>query len=219
MSFIVIEKGSVHSRFLGLSEKENCVFDIHIGKLSYPNLLILSIFSFATSVYFTSVAPYIFRHISSIFCFIDSFKLYANLKFDSFFDISITLFARSIAPSPPFPQHSTKLISILFSFKICFSNSISFLESLSNLLIATIAFKPNTFLILSICFNKFLEPFFRHSKFSFFISLISIPPWYFKAFIVATHTTASGFIFAILDFISINFSAPKSAPNPASVTT
>ena len=27
MSFIVIENGSVHSRFLGLSEKENCVFD------------------------------------------------------------------------------------------------------------------------------------------------------------------------------------------------
>ena len=38
------------------------------------------------------------------------------------------------------------------------------------------------------------------------------------AFIVATQTTASGFKFAILHFISKNFSAPKSAPNPASVT-
>ena len=39
------------------------------------------------------------------------------------------------------------------------------------------------------------------------------------AFIVATHTITSGFIFATLDLISKNFSAPKSAPKPASVTT
>ena len=36
---------------------------------------------------------------------------------------------------------------------------------------------------------------------------------------VATITTTSGFILAFLHFMSRNFSAPKSAPNPASVTT
>ena len=34
---------------------------------------------------------------------------------------------------------------------------------------------------------------------------------------VATITTTSGFKFAFLHFISKNFSAPKSDPNPASV--
>ena len=37
------------------------------------------------------------------------------------------------------------------------------------------------------------------------------------AFIVATHTAASGIIPLCLHFILKNFSAPKSAPNPASV--
>ena len=41
----------------------------------------------------------------------------------------------------------------------------------------------------------------------------------YDAFMVATITTASGFIPAFLHFISKNFSAPKSAPNPASVMT
>ena len=37
------------------------------------------------------------------------------------------------------------------------------------------------------------------------------------AFIVATHTTASGFKLAFLHFISRNFNAPMSDPKPASV--
>ena len=45
------------------------------------------------------------------------------------------------------------------------------------------------------------------------------PPWYLMALIVATKTTASGFNPDFLHFISKNFSAPKSAPNPASVIT
>tara|TARA_Y100000590_G_scaffold84555_1_gene94477 strand:+ start:1587 stop:1748 length:162 start_codon:yes stop_codon:yes gene_type:complete len=36
---------------------------------------------------------------------------------------------------------------------------------------------------------------------------------------VATSTTQSGWIPAFLHFISRNFSAPRSAPKPASVTT
>ena len=43
------------------------------------------------------------------------------------------------------------------------------------------------------------------------------PPLYFNALTVATKTTVSGFSPAFLHLISKNFSAPKSAPNPASV--
>ena len=85
--------------------------------------------------------------------------------------------------------------------------------------IATITFTPKTFFKFSICLYKLLSPFSKYSILSFFIFSLSIPPWYFIAFIVATHTTASGLILAFLHFISKNFSAPKSAPNPASVIT
>ena len=46
-----------------------------------------------------------------------------------------------------------------------------------------------------------------------------MPPCIFKALVVATKTTASGFKPDFLHLISKNFSAPRSAPNPASVTT
>ena len=55
--------------------------------------------------------------------------------------------------------------------------------------------------------------------FSFFKSSFATPPCIFKALIVATITTQLGFKFDFLHFISRNFSAPKSAPKPASVTT
>ena len=61
-------------------------------------------------------------------------------------------------------------------------------------------------------------PFFNASKFSTFKLSLLIPPCIFKALMVATITTALGFKFANLHFMSKNFSAPKSAPNPASVT-
>ena len=50
-------------------------------------------------------------------------------------------------------------------------------------------------------------------------SAFATPPLYFNARTVATSTAASGFNPAFLHLISKNFSAPKSAPNPASVTT
>ncbi len=62
-------------------------------------------------------------------------------------------------------------------------------------------------------------PFLRASRFSTARSVFGIPPLYFNARIVATSTTASGFKPAVLHLISKNFSAPRSAPKPASVTT
>ena len=50
-------------------------------------------------------------------------------------------------------------------------------------------------------------------------SVFLTPPCIFKARIVATITTQDGSIPAKRHFISMNFSAPKSAANPASVIT
>ena len=69
------------------------------------------------------------------------------------------------------------------------------------------------------CLSKFTKPFFNASTFSFFKSSLATPPCIFNALIVATITTHSGFKFDFLHLISKNFSAPRSAPNPASVTT
>ncbi len=68
------------------------------------------------------------------------------------------------------------------------------------------------------CFSRFTMPFFKASRFSSLRSSFATPPLYFKARTVATKTTASGLSPVFLHFISKNFSAPRSAPNPASVT-
>ena len=67
--------------------------------------------------------------------------------------------------------------------------------------------------------RKFTIPSLSADTFSFFKSSLATPPCIFSALIVATMTTQSGFRPDFLHLISRNFSAPKSAPNPASVTT
>ena len=69
------------------------------------------------------------------------------------------------------------------------------------------------------CLSKLINPFFNASTSSFFRSSFATPPCILSALIVATITTQSGLIPDFLHFISKNFSAPRSAPNPASVTT
>ena len=61
-------------------------------------------------------------------------------------------------------------------------------------------------------------PFFKASISGFDNSCLGTPPLYFNALTVATITTASGLSPAFLHLISKNFSAPRSAPKPASVT-
>ena len=69
------------------------------------------------------------------------------------------------------------------------------------------------------CFFKFLIPFFKEFISSNATFSLLAPPWYFNALIVATITTQSGEIPNFLHLIFKNFSAPRSAPKPASVTT
>ena len=77
---------------------------------------------------------------------------------------------------------------------------------------------PN-FCRFSMCFSRFTIPFFKASRFSAESSVFGTPPLYFSARTVATRTTASGFKSALRHLISRNFSAPRSAPKPASVIT
>ena len=59
----------------------------------------------------------------------------------------------------------------------------------------------------------------RASRPSSVIVARSAPPWYFSARTVATRTTADGRRPDLRHMMSMNFSAPRSAPKPASVTT
>lgn len=67
--------------------------------------------------------------------------------------------------------------------------------------------------------SKFTIPCFNASTFSSFKLSLAIPPCILIARIVATTTTADGSKPASRALISMNFSAPKSDPKPASVTT
>ena len=77
---------------------------------------------------------------------------------------------------------------------------------------------PN-FCKFSICFSRFTIPFAKASRFSSDKSSFATPPLYLSALTVATKTTQSGFKPAFLHLMSKNFSAPRSAPKPASVIT
>ena len=68
------------------------------------------------------------------------------------------------------------------------------------------------------CRFKLTTPSFKAWMFSWPKSDFAKPPLYFKARIVATRTTQSGFKPPTGHLISRNFSAPRSAPKPASVT-
>ena len=131
---------------------------------------------------------------------------------------SATLFAKSTAPSPPFSQCFDIDAFTPFCWQNFITSSTSLSVSKTKWLIATVTGKPN-FWIFSICLSKFTNPFFTASIFSFLSSSLLTPPCIFKALIVATITTQLGFNPDFLHLISKNFSAPRSAPNPASVTT
>ena len=136
------------------------------------------------------------------------------LSFSS--NVFSTFFARSIPPSPPLAHTSERANSHPLSSQNWRMNSCSFSVSVSNAFKVTTIGTPN-FWRFSICFSRLQIPFFSASRFSATSSVFGTPPLYFKARTVATKTTASGFNPAIRHLISINFSAPRSAPKPASV--
>ena len=119
-------------------------------------------------------------------------------------------------PSPPFAHTSDRANSHPLSSQKFRINSYSASVSVRK------EFKVTTtgtwyFWIFSICFSRFTIPFFNASRFSSESWSFGTPPLYFNARTVATRTTASGWMPALRHLISKNFSAPRSAPNPASV--
>ena len=135
--------------------------------------------------------------------------------------LSISAITFSANAAEPFPPTTKALLTIAVTplvkhkaFKASYSASVSS----GNALIQTTGFNPN-FWIFSMCFSKLQKPFAIAGTFSVLNSSALKPAWCFIALIVATKTTASGFNPDCPHFIWRNFSAPKSAPKPASVTT
>ena len=111
-----------------------------------------------------------------MFSFIESLSLYMYLNsFGCWLNLT-SLFAISIAPSPPLAQPSTTLNSIFLLANFSLIYSISFSVSDAYLFNATITFKPNLFFILSICLYKLSIPFSIPSIFSSCIFSFSTPP-------------------------------------------
>ena len=135
-----------------------------------------------------------------------------------FSSVDNTLFANSIPPSPPFSHTLARANSQPLLSQNSLTNAISASVSDTKALRVTTTGTPYN-CKFSICFSRFTIPAFNASKFSLFKSALATPPLYFNARIVATSTTASGLRPAIRHLISKNFSAPRSAPNPASVIT
>ena len=69
------------------------------------------------------------------------------------------------------------------------------------------------------CLPRFGHPSFTAVTFSAPKSALATPPFIFIARTVATSTTTLGAIPAFRHLMFKNFSAPKSAPKPASVIT
>jgi len=131
--------------------------------------------------------------------------------------LAITFSASSRPPSPPFSHTFASANSQPASSQCFFINSYSSCVSVINALSVTTTGMPN-FCIFSICLSRLTIPALSASIFSSLSLSFATPPLYLSALTVATMTTASGFNSERRHFISRNFSAPRSAPNPASVT-
>ena len=90
--------------------------------------------------------------------------------------------------------------------------------SLTKWLIATTTGTPKPF-TLAMWRPRLGQPFCTAATFSAPRSALATPPFIFIARTVATITAAEGFSPALRHLMSKNFSAPRSAPKPASVTT
>ena len=120
-------------------------------------------------------------------------------------------------PSPPFAHTSERATFTPSSLHFFSTSASSAAVSVGKALIATTAGRPNTFVTFSTCLRRFGRPFSRASRFSLLRSAFATPPLYLSALTVATITTAFGLSPARRHLMSRNFSAPRSAPKPASV--
>ena len=148
-----------------------------------------------------------------------SSSAYANSNSPfSFWQRRTTSFARASPPFEPSAQTVDKRTFTPSSSHLRVMKSISLSVSVGKRFIATTQGSLNTFLMFETWRKRLGIPFSRASIFSVARSCFCIPPCILRARTVATTTTASGTRFAFLHLMSKNFSAPRSAPKPASVT-
>ena len=127
--------------------------------------------------------------------------------------------ASASPPAPPLAQTSDRATLTPSARHFSSTSRSSAAVSVGKALMATTQGRPNTFLMLSTCCNRLGSPFSSAARFSCPSRSFATPPWYFSARTVATITTAEGVSPAMGHLMSKNFSAPKSAAKPASVTT
>ena len=131
---------------------------------------------------------------------------------------SATRVANASDPADPFAQCFARIASAPCSVQNACTAAISASVSLMKWLMATTTGTPNDFRF-SICRPRLGQPAITASTFSSLSASLVTPPFIFMARTVATKTTAAGAIPALRHLMLKNFSAPRSAPNPASVTT
>ena len=152
-----------------------------------------------------------------IFSLIGRFSSYSGAKWLSFSSrVFNTFSASAMPPSPPCAQTLDSANSQPLSSQNCCTKFVSASVSVRKEFKVTTTGTPNC-CRFSMCFSRLTMPFLSASRFSADRSSFAMPPLYLSARIVATKKTASGFKPAIRHLISKNFSAPRSAPKPASV--
>ena len=166
----------------------------------------------------TPLAEYISDVNILTFSKVDSLSSYNKLTSSDLLSKLVIYCANSVIPAPPSANPLDSIATESFSSHIFLTNLISSLESPGNKFIATTDCNPYLETIF-IALIKFSEPLIIASSFFVINSFKSTPPCHFSPLIVATITAQNGLGPPCLTLISINFSKPKSAPNPASVIT
>ena len=132
--------------------------------------------------------------------------------------VSTTSCAKSTAPSPPFRKASLTAKPTSKSSQFLRTMSISSSVSKSKRFSVTMTGCPKP-CMLRICRFRFFSPSVSPLAFGSLMLSRLTPPCIFSPCVVATMTTRRGCKPALRHLMSKNFSAPRSAPNPASVTT
>ena len=125
--------------------------------------------------------------------------------------------ASSSAPAPPSAQWFARIAFTCTAVQPLRITASSSSVSPVKWLMATTTGRPQP-LMFSTCFRRFPMPFSTAWALGAPRASLGTPPCIFRARTVATSTTASGEMFAWRHLMSMNFSAPRSAPKPASVT-
>src|SRR3989449_863487 len=205
--------------FAGSSEKEYCVFAMQTGVSPRPMAGNCSSARSAGGVNATPPAPYISFAMVSIFSRIGRFSSYSGLNFALRASSSLsTASATATPPSPPFSHTSHSSTPTPSAAHSARTASSSASVSVMNRLRATTTGTPN-FFTLRMWRRTFVAPRFTASTSAFPSASFFTPPCILSARTVATTIAASGLRPAMRHLMSKNFSAPKSAPNPASVRT